>query len=142
MGLDLYWFREAELKHCRVAMLAILGALAQESGVVLPGLPSGKDQVAVFWEVLDSNPGPLFAGFIFLGIVELISGVATTEGRKSGDRAPGDFGFNPLNFGKSDKEKKDLAVKEIRNGRLAMWAAAGMLLQGTTTGEGALQNLF
>ena len=141
VGLDLYWFREAELKHARVAMLAILGALAQESGVIFPGLPSGKNQVAVFWEVLDSNPGPLFAGVIFLGMVELISGVATTEGRTNGDRAPGDFGFNPMKMGKSDAEKKSLAVKEIRNGRLAMWAAAGMLLQGTVTGSGALENL-
>ena len=140
VGLDLYWFREAELKHSRVAMLAIVGALAQELGFVLPGLPTGKNQVSVFWEVLDRNPGPIFAGVIFLGIVELISGVAATEGRKNGDRAPGDFNFNPLNYGKSDKEKKELALKEIRNGRLAMWAAAGLLLQGTTTSGGLLDN--
>jgi len=133
VGLDLYWFREAELKHGRVAMLAITGALAQELGVVFPGLPTGKNQVSVFWECLDRNPGPLFAGFIFLGMAELISGVATTEGRKSGDRAPGDFGIK--NQGKTDAEKMSLALKEIRNGRLAMWAAAGMLLQGTVTGS-------
>lgn len=35
--------------------------------------------------------------------------------------------------------QKDLAVKEIRNGRLAMWAAAGILLQGSTTHIGALE---
>lgn len=72
----------------------------------------------------------------------MISGVAVTEGRKNGDRAPGDFGFNPLNFGKSPASAKDLAVKEVRNGRLAMWAAAGILLQGVTTQQGALENLF
>jgi len=141
LGIDLYWMREAELKHARVAMLAILGALAQEVGFVVPGLPSGKNQVAVFWECLDRNPGPIFAAVIFLGIAELFSGIAITEGRKSG-RAPGDWGFNPLSFGKTDASKKDLAVKEIRNGRLAMWAAAGMLLQGTVTNAGALENLF
>ena len=32
VGLDLYWMREAELKHARVAMLAIFGAFAQELG--------------------------------------------------------------------------------------------------------------
>lgn len=72
----------------------------------------------------------------------VFSGLATTQGRQSGDRAPGDFSFNPLNFGKSPAAAKDLALKEIRNGRLAMWAAAGILLQGMTTGEGALDNLF
>jgi len=28
---------EAELKHCRIAMLAVVGALAQELGFVFPG---------------------------------------------------------------------------------------------------------
>lgn len=140
VGLDLYWFREAELKHARVAMLAILGGLAQEAGFVVPGLPTTKNQVAAFWECVDSNPGPIFASVIFLGMVELISGIAVTEGRKSGDRAPGDFYFNPLKLGRTEAQKKEFATKEIRNGRLAMWAAAGMLMQGSFTGAGALEN--
>lgn len=40
LGLDLYWMREAELKHCRVAMLATVGFVGQELGVVLPGMVS------------------------------------------------------------------------------------------------------
>lgn len=32
--------REAELKHSRVAMLAVVGSVAQEAGVVFPGLVS------------------------------------------------------------------------------------------------------
>jgi hypothetical protein len=38
LGIDLYWLREAELKHARVGMLAVVGALAQELGFVFPGL--------------------------------------------------------------------------------------------------------
>ncbi len=38
LGVDLYWMREAEIKHCRVAMLAVVGSLAQELGFVLPGM--------------------------------------------------------------------------------------------------------
>jgi uracil DNA glycosylase len=38
--------------------------------------------------------------------------------------------------------QKDLAVKEIRNGRLAMWAAAGILLQGASTHVGALEAIL
>jgi len=69
----------------------------------------------------------------------VISGVAVTEGKKSGDRAPGEFGFNPLKFGQTEATKKDLALKEIRNGRLAMIAAAGLLAQESTIhGVGAL----
>jgi len=32
--------REAELKHCRIAMLAFLGLMAQEAGFVAPGFVS------------------------------------------------------------------------------------------------------
>ena len=35
LGIDLYWMREAELKHSRVAMLAVVGSLMQESGFVV-----------------------------------------------------------------------------------------------------------
>lgn len=75
-------------------------------------------------------------------LTTVFSGIAITEGRKSGDRAPGDFGFNPLNFGKTAASQKDLATKEIRNGRLAMWAAAGILLQESTTHVGALEAIL
>lgn len=142
LGIDLYWMREAELKHARVAMLAVLGLLGQESGIIFPGLPTGKNQIEVFWKVVDENPGPLFAGVIFFGLVELFSGFAITEGKKTGERAPGDFGFNPGKVGKSEAQQKDYATKEIRNGRLAMWAAAGILLQGTVTDKGALEAFF
>eukprot|EP01041_Mallomonas_annulata_P012432 gene12432-26151_t len=142
LGIDLYWMREAELKHCRVAMLATLGLIAQEAGVVFPGNPTGSNQVDVFWTVVEKSPAAVASAFLILGIVEIFSGIAITEGRKSGDRAPGFFGFNPLKFGTSEASMKDLAVKEVRNGRLAMWAAAGILMQEVTTSKGALEAIF
>lgn len=81
-------------------------------------------------------------GCLLASVHTVFSWVAIYEGRKSGDRAPGDFSFNPLKFGQSEASKKDLALKEVSNGRLAMWAMAGILLQGTTTGAGAFENLF
>jgi len=141
LGVDLYWMTEAELKHCRVAMLAVVGLLGQEAGIVFPGNPSGSNSIDGFWEIVEKNPAAIASAFLFLGFVELISGIAVTEGRKSGDRAPGEFGFNPLKFGTSEASKKDLAVKEVRNGRLAMFAAAGILLAESTTGKGAFEAL-
>ena len=71
------------------------------------------------------------------------SGIAATSGRESGMRAPGDFGLDPLGFKKGDADKfKRLEAQEIANGRLAMWAAAGEIMQGMTTDEGALGNLM
>jgi hypothetical protein len=48
---------------------------------------------------------------------------------------PGDYGFDPLNFskGKTDAQMKDLAVKEIKNGRLAMIAIIGLFAQTLKT---------
>mmetsp|Transcript_25013 Transcript_25013/g.22730 ORF Transcript_25013/g.22730 Transcript_25013/m.22730 type:complete len:209 (+) Transcript_25013:70-696(+) len=140
LGIDLYWLREAELKHSRIAMLAVVGAVGQELGIIFPGQPTGKNQIDVFWQFYDSNPGPFFAGLLAVSFFELISGLAITEGRKSGDRAPGDFGFK--SWGKTPSEVKSYELKEIRNGRLAMWAAAGILLQGSVTDTGAVDNLF
>ena len=79
---------------------------------------------------------------LLIPILSVISGLAVTEGRKSGQRMPGDFSFNPLNMGKSAASAKDLALKEVRNGRLAMIAAVGMLVQACTTSSGAVGNLF
>jgi hypothetical protein len=40
VGIDLYWLREAELKHCRLAMLAVAGILFCETVGPLPGFVS------------------------------------------------------------------------------------------------------
>jgi light-harvesting complex I chlorophyll a/b binding protein 1 len=34
-----------------------------------------------------------------------------------------------------------LGLQEIKNGRLAMWAASGLILQGCTTHQGGLEAL-
>merc|ERR1719251_521805 len=64
-------------------------------------------------------------------IIETFSGIAATSGRESGERAPGDFGLDPLGFSKGDPARVErLKGQEIANGRLAMWAAAGLIVQG------------
>lgn len=142
--IDLYWFREAELKHSRVAMMAVLGLLAVESDFVLPIFSSGgsyHNGVDMFYALMKSHPALIVASVVFIGIVELISGIALTEGRKTGLREPGEFGFNPLKFGRSPKTKKDLATKEIKNGRLAMLSAALILAEETFSHAKALEGL-
>lgn len=138
VGLDLYWMREAELKHARVAMLACLGIFWNELVGPIPGMPADKSQMDVFWKVWAEKPFLIGGGLIFIASIELVSGFATTAGRASGDRAPGDFKFDPCGLAGKDES---LALKEIRNGRLAMIGAAGMILQGCTTHEGAFANL-
>jgi light-harvesting complex I chlorophyll a/b binding protein 1 len=70
----------------------------------------------------------------------MVSGIAATSGRESGERAP-DFGFDPLGFGTTPKKLEELKFKEVKNGRLAIWATAGLVLQGMTTDTGGIGNL-
>lgn len=144
VGIDLYWLREAELKNARVAMMAVVGFLWVEAFGPAPGCEAATDpcQTDAFWQIWNSHPQYIAFGLIMITIIETISGIATTTGRETGDREPGDFKLDPLGFGKGDPAKfAKLKEQEIANGRLAMWAAAGEILQGCTTHEGALQNL-
>ncbi len=63
-------------------------------------------------------------------------------GQESGEREPGNFGLDPLNILGNPEKRAKYELQEIKNGRLAMWAAAGMIMQGLTTDGGALDNLM
>lgn len=143
VGIDLYWLREAEIKHARVAMLAITGIVWVEIFGPAPGceMATASNQMDAFWQLWDAHPQYIAFALIMIMFVEAVSGIAATTGRESGMRAPGDFGLDPLGYSKGDNFD-DLKEKEIANGRLAMWAAAGAILQGCTTSEGAIGNLM
>jgi len=145
VGIDLYWLREAEIKHARVAMLAVVGVLQVELFGPAPGceMADAKNQMDAFWQFWNAHPQYIAASLIFIMMTEAFSGIATTSGRQSGQRDPGDFGLDPLGFGKGDPAKfQRLKAQEIANGRLAMWAAAGIIMQGMTTDDGATGNLL
>lgn len=65
-----------------------------------------------------------------------------------GDKEPGDLGlgqgegrWNPFGFKYSEEEYFEKQVQEIKNGRLAMVAILGLLLQDAVTGKGVVQQL-
>mmetsp|Transcript_7662 Transcript_7662/g.11480 ORF Transcript_7662/g.11480 Transcript_7662/m.11480 type:complete len:222 (+) Transcript_7662:63-728(+) len=136
--------REKEIKHGRVAMLAVTGFVQVELFGPAPGCEAAtlKCQTDAFWQIWNSHPQYIAAGLIMITFIEAVSGIAATSGRESGDRAPGDFGLDPLGYLKGDPEKAArLQAQEIANGRLAMWAAAGLIGQGCSNHLGGVEAL-
>merc|ERR1719409_154640 len=129
-------YREAELKHGRLAMLAAVGwpisELAQPYLSKVFGAPdllvNGDQAPSLLNGGLDKI-NPLF----FMAVVVFTATVEATALRmdKTGDYTPGDLGFDPLNIytGKSEAVKRDLELLELNNGRLAMIAITSYAFQ-------------
>jgi light-harvesting complex I chlorophyll a/b binding protein 1 len=133
--IDIKFLQEAEIKHCRVAMLGALGFIFSEF-VKLPGDVHAVSSVAAHDAAVAS--GALSQILIVTSIFEVISIKAVQEMLEGSGRAPGYFGFDPLKFseGKSQAVKDDFVVKELSNGRLAMLAFGGMITGAVLTGKG------
>jgi len=147
-------YREAEIKHGRLAMLAALGwPLSEELQGPLSkalGMPdllvSGCDPAsttAQCTEILSRAPSVLNGGLqnispLYWASVILFSGAVEAYGQKIAKRPnylPGDLGFDPLNLyqSKDAAGKLDIQLKELNNGRLAMIAITGYAFNEAAT---------
>jgi hypothetical protein len=133
---DVKRYRESEVMHGRVAMLAAVWYLAGEA-VSGPFTITGPAN-----DQLQQMPLPAFI-LLSLTIAAAELKRATTgwvePEYKIGSRTlwtlrdsyyPGDVGFDPLNFKPKDpKDFADMQTRELQNGRLAMLGVAGMCSQ-------------
>jgi len=130
----LYWMREAELKHGRIAMLAWLGWRATDDGLRLPGELFSTENIPNAYDAHNIlvSQGLMTFMLMAVGFVEVCSAAVLVQVSKGeSDREAGDFGFDPLGIltGKSKEEKDKYKLNEIENGRLAMLAFGGIATQ-------------
>jgi hypothetical protein len=136
------FYREAELKHGRLAMLAALGFLVGESFHPLFGGNIDGPALTAFeqnQDIADFQSDALF----FINFIEMVSMICTWNTKATGEfmtmrneHVPGGLGFDPFNLKPTDPEEfKNVQTKELNNGRLAMLAVAGMIAQEMVTGS-------
>jgi len=131
-------FREIEVTHGRVSMLAALGWLVAEEyhpffggnicGAAFGHFQEVEDVFPQFWELVVLVIGVLEAN----RVAKIYTGVNPTSSTEvvKEDYEPGNLGFDPLGLCPTDPEElKALQTKEINNGRLAMFAITGFAFQ-------------
>merc|ERR1719281_2274196 len=134
------FYREVELKHGRVGMLAALGFVVGENFHPLFGGDIDLPAYIAFQE----TPLQTFWGTVVFAIaIPEVFSVFTFNSPLGGqpwsvrsDHDLGNLGFDPLGLKPSDAtELKEMKTKELQNGRLAMIAAAGMIAQELASGN-------
>lgn len=145
-------YRDAELKHGRLAMLAAAAWPLQE--VLSPLLANKWNLPNPLLETGGLSPSLVNGGLeqagIPLAVAALFGGAAVLEGygaslkKDQGEQwLPGDYGFDPAGIwkGLSMEKRKEMQLKELKNGRLAMIAVLGYVVQEAVTQTSALNAL-
>lgn len=133
--LDPRYLSEAELKHGRLCMLAIVGFAATDLGFRLPGDVHAVSSVAAHDMAL--SYGAMNQLIIWISIFETVSAVAVNQMLyENSGRMPGDFGLDPFKLLNTPARTAHMKLSEVVHCRLAMFAFSGMVTQAVLTGNG------
>lgn len=136
-------FQEAELINGRWAMLGVMGMLGVEA------LGYGNWMESPLWAVEGGQP--TYLGYTIpldlktLAIIEVFA-IGGAEARRFGETDPEKRcypggAFDPVGLSKDPEKFAELKLKEVKNGRLAMFAFVGFVSQYAATKTGPVANL-
>lgn len=139
----LVWYREAELMHGRICMVAVLG-------FIVPGFThfagndwTGVDAYSVTnpLEALGSAPGAaLFQIFAFMSILEfkrIMNIISDGKSYMAGDSQKWGQGagrWNPFGLNYTPAEYREKQLQEVKHARLAMIGFLGLVFQADASG--------
>ena len=144
---NLMYMREAEIKHSRLAMLAVVGwplaELFDKPLADAAGLPSLLTKTGESPSLLNGGLDKIDVAYwvaiiAAAGIIELENMKMKEE--KGKNYIAGDCNFDPLNMLPADKDgQMAMMTKEIKHGRIAMMAILGFAIQEAVYGVPVVQ---
>jgi len=156
----LLFMREAEVKHSRLAMLAVAGWITSEvlgdrlsalAGTASPLLQYGDRAPSILNGGLGHALAPVFPAFaavvVLAGVIETFQAYARRADPEGyAGRTIGDLGFDPLGMygarGDTADGRRAMEDAELRHGRLAMLAITAFALQEASTGVGVVTQVL